>query len=81
MPRANGTIGMRCLVGLLQTSALIIGCVIVHNIDAKTQVNSRMIAVHSQRLDHHDEQFEHILNYKFTREFATKLREYATHGK
>jgi hypothetical protein len=81
MPKSSGTIGMRCLVGLLQTSALIIGCVIVHKIDEKTQENCRMIAVHSERLDQHDAHFEHILNHKFSREFAIKLREYLPHDR
>jgi hypothetical protein len=80
MPKSSGTIGMRCLVGLLQMSALIVGCVIVHNIDAKTQANTRMIAVHGERLDRHDQHFEHILNIQFTKEFAIKLREYLPRG-
>ncbi len=72
--KANGTIGMRCLIGLLQTSALIVGCVIVHNIDAKTQANSRMIAVHSEKLSEHENNFQQIYLGTFSREFATHLQ-------
>lgn len=79
-PKHSGTIGMRCLIGLLQLSALVLFAIILHNIDAKTQANCRMIAVHNERLDEHDEQFEHILNIQFTREFAIKLREYLPRG-
>ena len=64
---------MRCLIGLLQTSALIIGCVIVHNIDAKTQVNSRMIAVHSDQLSEHENNFQQIYLGTFSRDFAHNL--------
>ena len=78
--KANGTIGMRCLVGLLQLSALILFGTIVHNIDANTQANCRQLAVHSERLAQHDQHFEHILNIQFTREFAIKLREYLPRG-
>jgi len=79
-PKHSGTIGMRCLVGLLQLSALVLFAVILHNIDAKTQSNCRLIEIHGQRLDQHDEHFEHFLNIKFTREFAIKLREYLPRG-
>ena len=80
MPKTSGTIGMRCLIGLLQVAALVIGCVIVHKIDVTTQANCKLLAVHGQRLDQHDEHFEHILNIKFTKEFAIKLREYLPRG-
>ena len=80
MPKSSGTIGMRCLVGLLQVAALIIGCVIVHNIDAKTQANCRQLAIHSDRLARHEQHFDYILNIQFTREFAIKLREYLPRG-
>ena len=76
MPKSSGTIGTRCLVGLLQVSALIIGCVIVHNIDAKTQANSRMIAVHSEKLSEHDSNFEAIYFGTFSREFAHNVKRY-----
>ena len=81
MPRANGTIGMRCLVGLLQLSALVLFGVIVHNIDAKTQANCRMIALHSERLDEHDEHFIEIMRTQFTRDFGLKLRKYMPNEK
>jgi len=81
MPRANGTIGMRCLIGLLQMSALIIGCVIVHNIDAKTQVNTRMIAVHSEQLSEHENNFQQIYLGTFSRNFAQELTKELTHGR
>ena len=67
---------MRCLIGLLQMSALIIGCVIVHKIDEKTQENCRMIAVHSEKLSEHDSNFEAIYFGTFSREFATNVKRY-----
>lgn len=76
MPKSSGTIGMRCLVGLLQTSALIIGCVIVHKIDEKTQENCRMIAVHSDKLSEHDSNFQQIYLGTFSREFAHNVKGY-----
>ena len=81
MPRTNGTMGMKCLIGLLQTSALIIGCVIVHNIDAKTQVNSRMIAVHSDRLSEHENNFQQIYLGTFTRDFAHEITKELSNGR
>ena len=70
MPRANGTIGMRCLVGLLQLSALVLFGVIVHKIDVTTQANCRMIAVHSERLSEHENNFQQIYLGTFSRDFA-----------
>jgi hypothetical protein len=69
----SGTIGMRCLVGLLQLSALVLFGVIVHNIDAKTQANCRMIAVHSDQLSEHENNFQKIYLGTFSRDFAGNL--------
>ena len=73
MPKSSGTIGMRCLVGLLQLSALIIGCVIVHKIDVTTQANCRQLAVHSERLNEHENNFQQIYLGTFSRDFAGNL--------
>ena len=75
-PRANGTIGMRCLIGLLQFSAMVVFCIIVHNIDRTTQANCRMIAVHSEKLSEHDSNFEAIYFGTFSREFAHNVKRY-----
>ena len=74
MPKTSGTIGMRCLIGLLQMSALIIGCVIVHKIDEKTQENCRMIAVHSEKLSEHDSNFQEIYLGTFSSRFAKRVQ-------
>ena len=73
MPKSSGTIGMRCLVGLLQMAALVIGCVIVRNIDAKTQANCRQLAIHSEQLSEHENNFKQIYLGNFSKAFANEL--------
>ena len=65
---------MRCLIGLLQMSALIIGCVIVHKIDRTTQANSRVIAIHSEQLSEHDSNFQQIYLGTFSSKFAKRVQ-------
>ena len=73
-PKANGTIGMRCLIGLLQFVAMGVFCIIVHNIDSKTQANSRVIAVHSEQLSEHDSNFQEIYLGTFSSRFAKRVQ-------
>ena len=81
MPKSSGTIGMRCLVGLLQMSALIIGCVIVHKIDVTTQANCRQLAAHSERLNEHENNFQQIYLGTFSREFASEITKELSSGR
>jgi hypothetical protein len=50
MNNAKGT-GARCLVRLLQVSALLIGSFLILRIDSATQDNCRHIAIHTQQID------------------------------
>lgn len=72
-PKHAGTIGMRCLVGLLQVAALVVGCVIVHKIDVTNQANCRQLAVHSEQLSEHENNFQQIYLGTFSRAFAGNL--------
>jgi len=77
----KGSTGIRSAIGALQFVALFIGFVVIHRLDSATQQNSATLVRHEAKLALHDEQFEHILNYKFSREFAIKLREYLPHDR
>ena len=50
MKSSKGT-GARCLVRLLQVSALFIGSFLILRIDSATQDNCRHIALHSRQID------------------------------
>ena len=50
MNNSKGT-GARCLVRLLQVSALFIGSFLILRIDSATQDNCRHIALHSRQID------------------------------
>ena len=76
----KGSTGIRSAIIVLQFVALFVGFVVIHRLDSATQRNSATLAQHSMKLAQHDQQFEHILNIKFSREFAIKLREYLPHG-
>ena len=77
----NGSIGMRTAIGVLQFIALFIGWVLISRLDSTTQQNTATLVRHEAKLAQHDQQFEHILNYKFTKEFATKIREYSPYAR
>ena len=76
MPKTSGTITMRCMVGLLQIFAMIVFCVIVHKIDVATQSNTRLLAIHSEKIFEHQQNFEAIYLGTFSREFAHNLEGY-----
>jgi hypothetical protein len=76
MPKSSGTIGMRCLVGLLQVVAMVVFCVIVHKIDVTTQSNTKLLAIHSEKLFEHEQNFEAIYFGTFSREFAHNVKGY-----
>jgi len=76
MPKSSGTIGMRCLVGLLQVVAMVVFCVIVHKIDVTTQSNTKLLAIHSEKLFEHEQNFEAIYLGTFSREFAHNVKGY-----
>ena len=50
MNSSKGT-GARCLVRLLQVSALVIGSFLILRIDSATQDNCRHIALHTRQID------------------------------
>ena len=80
MPKTSGTITMRCMVGLLQIFAMIVFCVIVHKIDVATQSNTRLLAIHSERIAEHDHNFQAIYFGTFSKEFANNLEGYIANG-
>lgn len=76
----KGSTGIRSAIIVLQFVALFVGFVVIHRLDSATQQHSAMLAQHSFRLSQHDEQFEHIFNVKFTRDFAIKFKEFLPRG-
>lgn len=54
----SGAVCHRCVVGLLQLAAMLVGCFIVHDLDSTTRENCRLLAMHSQKIHGHSQQID-----------------------